>query len=110
MKKLIILAALCLPIIFGGCAKEVVDTSISIYGTVVDAQTNTPLQGVMLTLMPSAKNRYTGSDGTYQFDELELISEPYTITVTMGGYKPDKKYVKLKAGERAEISFALKKE
>ncbi|MBQ9439923.1 MAG: carboxypeptidase regulatory-like domain-containing protein [Paludibacteraceae bacterium] len=108
MKKFFYLAVLvCLPIFFTGCEKRVVDTSISIYGTVVDAETNSPIQGVMLTLMPSAKNRYTGSDGTYQFDDLE--ARQYKITATKDGYAPDSKEVTLIAGESENVSFALNK-
>lgn len=108
MKKIVLLAAICLPMLFSSCAKKVVNTSISIYGTVVDADTNAPIQGVLLTLMPSSKNRYTGSDGSYEFDDLN--AQQYTITAQMGGYKTDRKTVNLTAGEREEVTFALHKE
>lgn len=108
MKKIFIIAVICLPFFLGGCAKKVVDTNISIFGTVVDAADNAPIQGVLLTLMPSSKNRYTGSDGTYEFEDLD--AQQYTITAQMGGYKTDRKTVNLTAGEREEVTFALKKE
>ena len=108
MKKILILAVLCLPIFFGSCAKKKVSTSISIYGTVVDADTHNPIQGVLLTLMPSSKNCYTGSDGSYQFPDLN--KQQYTITAQMGGYRTDRKTVTLNAGEKQEVTFALHKE
>lgn len=108
MKKILILAVICLPILFGSCAKKKVDTSVSIYGTVVDADTHSPIQGVLLTLMPSSKNCYTGSDGSYQFEDLN--KQQYTITAQMGGYRTDRKTVNLEAGERQEVTFALHQE
>ena len=102
------LAVICLPILFGSCAKKVVNTSSSIYGTVVDAATHDPIQGVLLTLMPSSRNCYTGSDGSYQFEDLN--AQQYTITAQMSGYGPDRKSINLEAGERQEITFALHKE
>ena len=108
MKKFLILAVLCLPILFGSCAKKKVNTSITIYGTVVDADTHDPIQGVLLTLMPGSRNCYTGSDGSYQFQDLN--KEQYTITAQMGGYKTDRKTVNFNAGEKQEVTFALKKE
>lgn len=102
------MAVICLPFLFSSCAKKVVDTSISIYGTVVDADNSNPIQGALLTLMPSSKNCYTGSDGSYQFEDLN--AQQYTITVQMGGYRTDRKTVNLVAGESAEVTFALHKE
>ena len=108
MKKILFIMALCLPFLLSSCAKKVVDTSVSIYGTVVDATNNSPIQGALLTLMPSAKNCYTGSDGSYQFNDLNV--QQYTITVQMGGYRTDRKSVNLIAGEETEVTFALHKE
>ncbi len=108
MKKILLITTICLSFLLSGCAKKVVDTSISIYGTVVDAETNAPIQGVLLTLMPSSKNCYTGSDGTYQFED--LYAQQYTITAQMIGYRTDRKTVNLTSGERSEVTFALKKE
>lgn len=108
MKKIFYIAFLCLPLLFNGCAKRIVNTNVSIYGTVVDAQTYAPIQGAILTLTPSSKTRYTGSDGTYQFEDLN--KQQYTIRVQMPGYLTDSKTVNLSSGEREEVTFALKKE
>lgn len=108
MKKLLVIMALCLPFLLSSCAKKVVETSISIYGTVVDADNNSPVQGALLTLWPSSRECYTGSDGSYQFNDLN--AQQYTITVQMGGYRTDRKSVNLVAGEKTEVTFALHKE
>lgn len=108
MKRIICLAIISLPLLFIGCEKKITDTTISIYGTVLDMDTGAPLQGVLLTLMPTAKNCYTGSLGTYQFEDLQ--PQQYTITAQLSGYRTDRKSVKLISGESSEVTFALKKE
>lgn len=111
MKKFKYWAFVCFSLLFIGfigCETRIYDTTIAIFGTVVDADTNAPLQGVLLTLMPSSKNRYTGSLGTYEFDDLE--PRQYTITAQMDGYRSDRKTVNLVSGEREEVTFALHKE
>lgn len=109
MKKFILLATICLPILFSSCAKTIVDTGVTIYGTVYDAQTFEPIQGAMLTLQPSGRSCYTGSDGAFNFEE-NLDPLQYTVTAQAGGYRTDRKTVKLTPGESSEVTFALKKE
>lgn len=82
--------------------------SLSISGLVVDANTQNPLQGVLVTLMPSSNNYYTGIDGLFMFDN--LIAQQYTLTAQANGYKTDRKTVSLAAGESKEIKFALRPE
>ena len=109
MKKIFILAAICLPLLFCGCEKKIIDTDITIYGTVYDATTFNPIQGVMLTAQPGGRNCYTGSDGAFNF---EAFFEPgkYTITATITGYQTDRKSVVMTSGQSTELSFALRKE
>lgn len=109
MKKLILLAAICMPIIFNSCTPIVVDTGVTIYGTVYDAQTFEPIQGAMLTLQPSGRSCYTGSGGAFNFEE-NLDPLQYTVTAQASGYRTDRKTVKLTSGESSEVTFALKKE
>ena len=46
-----ILAVVCLPLLFAGCEKRIVETGVTIYGTVYDAATHNPIQGAMLTVV-----------------------------------------------------------
>ena len=113
MKKLFYLAVLaCLPLLFTGCEKRVINTDVTLYGTVYDSDTRAPIQGVMITLQPSNRNAYTGSDGTYQFDDLDISVKKYTVTATVEGYVTDRKFLTVKdaPGETLELSFALKRE
>lgn len=109
MKKLILLVTICLPILFCSCQKTIVDTGVTIYGTVYDATTFEPIQGAMLTMQPGGRSCYTGSDGTFNFEE-NLDPIQYTVTAQAQGYRTDRKSVKLTPGESSEVTFALKKE
>ena len=109
MKKILILAVICLPILLTGCEKRIVNTGVTIYGTVYDATTFNPIQGAILTLQPSGRSCYTGSDGAFNFEE-DLDPLQYTITAQANGYRTDRKTVKLYPGESSEVTFALKKE
>ena len=104
-----ILAVVCLPLLFAGCEKRIVETGVTIYGTVYDAATHNPIQGAMLTMQPGGRSCYTGSDGAFNFEE-DLDPIQYTVTAQATGYRTDRKTVKLSPGESSEVTFALKKE
>ncbi len=108
MKQVYFTLAIGLSLFLTGCAKKVVDTSISIYGTVVEIGTQQPLNNVLMTLIPSSRNSYTGNDGYYEF--LDLEAQQYTLTAQKEGYKTDRKTVTLHAGERQQVTFTLTKE
>ncbi len=110
MKKFFYLAVLaCLPLLFTGCEKRVINTGVTIYGTVYDAETFSPIHGAMLTLQPGGRSCYTGSDGAYNFEE-DLEPFQYKVTAQANGYQPDWKTVNLASGGSSDVTFALKKE
>lgn len=109
MKKIIVMAVIALPLLICSCAKTIVDTGVTLYGTVYDAETYNPIQGAMLTLQPSGRSCYTGSDGAFNFEE-DLDPVQYTITAQANGYRSDRKTIKLTPGESSEVTFALKKD
>lgn len=109
MKRFILLATLCLPIFFNSCVQTVVDTGVTIYGTVYDSDSHSPIQGAMLTLQPGGRSCYTGSNGAFNFEE-NLDPLQYTITAQAIGYRTDRKTIKLTQGESSEVTFALRKE
>ena len=108
MKKLFYLALVCLPLLFISCEKRIINTGVTLYGSVYDADTFNPIQGATLTLQPSGRSCYTGSDGAFNFEE-DLEPLQYTITAQAPGYSADRKTVKLTPGESSEVTFALRK-
>lgn len=109
MKKTILLVTLFLPLLLGGCVKKIVDVTVTIYGTVVDADTQAPISGVLVSVLTATKSKVTGNDGYFEFAELEADKQ-HTITVQKEGYGSDRRYVIANAGESVEINFTIKKE
>jgi hypothetical protein len=109
MKKLLLLITLCsLPFIFAGCAKKIEDVTITIYGTAVDNDTQAPIDGVLVTLIPGTKSVKTGRDGYFEFPDIE--TQQYTLTAQKPNYTTDRRYVNANAGERVEVTFIMHKE
>lgn len=117
MKKILILIVLVAPLILASCkpTPEEPENSTNqegiatIYGFVIDASTHAPIQGALITIMPGSVNKYTGSDGTYQFDNLKVSASilQYTLTAKIDGFNPDRKTIDLESGAVLEVNFAL---
>jgi hypothetical protein len=108
MKKIILLVSLCLPILLNSCAKKIEDVTITIYGTAVDNDTQAPIDGVLVTLIPGTKSVKTGGDGYFEFPDIE--TQQYTLTAQKPNYTTDRRYVNANAGERVEVTFIMHKE
>lgn len=105
MKKLLILFAVVL--LFAACETVEYDTFSTIAGTIIDAEDHTPIEGVSVVLSPSGKNAFTGSDGYFQFSELD--AQQYTITAQKSGYATNRKTVTANPGETEDIVITMKK-
>lgn len=108
MKKIFIIAVVCVPLLFAGCAKRIVDTTITIYGTVIDAKSQAPLGGVYVTITPGSKNKQTGDDGYFEFADLE--QKQYSVQARKDGYRTNYRSVNYNAGEAVELIIPLEKE
>lgn len=70
----------------GSCAVDVEEVSKGgIAGIVADKVTGEPVPTVKLKLSPGGNSTVTGSDGSFQFEELE--AGEYTVTYTKDGYR-----------------------
>ncbi|MBO6027246.1 MAG: carboxypeptidase regulatory-like domain-containing protein [Bacteroidales bacterium] len=76
------------------CNKEV--TVGSIQGIVSDASNNEPIQGVNISLSPTGLSAVTGSDGRYEFMNLE--GGQYTVQGVKTGYESNTKNITIVAG------------
>lgn len=110
MKKLMYLAVICLPLLFISCEKRIIDTSVTIYGTVVDAETNASIAGAHVSLTPSSKDCFTDDDGIYRFSDVAFNSKGYTLRVKKTGYREGTQNIHLDPGEWESVSFRLEKE
>lgn len=93
--------------LFQSCTKDEVETTGTIYGIVNDADDSKPLQNAAVLLTPSGKTTNTGSDGNYEFQDME--PGQYTIQISKTGYQPNTKRITVVAGEKASGDMMLKR-
>jgi hypothetical protein len=92
---------------FSGCEKKEYNTFGTLYGTVIDVETGDPVSNASVLLSPGGKSKTTGSEGTYEFNDLD--ARQYTITVQKTGYQTNLKTVTAVAGEKTEANIPLTK-
>ena len=93
--------------LFGACEPVEIDMFSTISGTVVDADTTNPIEGVSVILSPTGKNVITGTDGYFEFSNLEALQ--YTVTVQKTGYSTNRKTINAIAGEVNQFTITMKK-
>lgn len=89
----------------GACTSSEEETTGSIYGKVTDNKNGEVLQGVTITLIPSGLSRTTGSDGTYEF--LDLEAQQYQVQAQKAEYVTNTKSVNVLVGQAASGDMRL---
>lgn len=69
------------------CEEEEYTTKSTVYGVILESVDNTPVEGALVTNMTTGKNLITGSDGYYEFSNLQF-NKTYKIYVEKDGYIP----------------------
>lgn len=94
------LLALC------NCSKDEEVTTGTISGLVSDiTNSNTAIPGATVTLSPLGLSKTTGSDGRYEFSDIE--PGRYTLSVSANNYQTDTKSVTVYTGQVANVDFQL---
>ena len=78
-----------------------------IYGTVLDKGSGEPIRNAEITLNPGGKTTVVGSNGTYEFVNLE--AGMYTVNVQADGYDYNSKTANVVNGESTACDFHLTK-
>lgn len=107
MKKFLSIFALfaCLLAIVS-CTKDEENTKGSIAGLVSEyGNANRPIAGVTMTLNGKGITKTTGSDGRYEFTDIEPGT--YTLQAQADKYQATTKQVTVNAGEKATCDFQL---
>lgn len=86
------------------CTKEVKYGSIQ--GIVTNSSTNEPIHGVNISLSPTGLSAVTGSDGRYEFKDLE--AGQYTVQAVKEGYETNTKSINIVAGNVSVGDMTLK--
>ncbi len=89
------------------CAQIEYDIFGTLAGQVIEVSTGEPLSNVSVLLSPGGKNTYTGSDGSFEFQELD--PQQYTIMVQKEGYQTNRKTINLLAGETNTVMITMEK-
>ena len=101
--KLLLAAALMLLCVAGSTAAQSVAVLV---GSIVD-QTGAPLPGVRVTIRGVAvRMADTGAAGDFAFPDLP--EGDYEISAELSGFERQGRAVRVRAGERATVSFALR--
>lgn len=103
MKKF--LSLLVLPFLLLSCAEDEPEVFGSIYGTVKNAETGSVVYNAEITLSPGHTSPITGSNGNYEFSNLE--ARQYTLTVRAAGYIDDSRQVTVVPGESTRCDVLL---
>lgn len=103
MKKLFLFALFAL--MFAGCTEDEYTLFGKVIGTVTDATTGEPISNVTMTLSPSGKSATTGSDGIFEFNDLEAVQ--YKMQARHANYMTDTKTVTVLAGETVRGDMQL---
>ena len=96
MKSIKYLCILFSILLFGTCAEDIEVFTGNIMGKVTDAQTGEYLQGVSVTITPTGNTKTTGSNGTFEF--LNLEPKQYEIQAKKDGYISNNKTVTVITG------------
>jgi carbon monoxide dehydrogenase subunit G len=108
MKKIFLVLSCALFLIgSNSCSKTEHNLFATLYGVVSDVETGEPISAAAITLSPGGKSQTTGTDGRYEFENLDAAQ--YTVTVQKSGYQTNRKTVTAVAAERTEANITLTK-
>lgn len=102
--------ALFLCCMFFGCAPEETEKLGTIYGTVTDFSSGDPITNANVKLNPRGETTLTGSDGTFQFNDLPAGS--YSLSLSKNGYVDldDDYVINIHKGNSVQRSIQMQKQ
>ncbi len=88
------------------CEEELPNTMGNIYGIVGDMETGDPIRGASVTLSPGNRSTVTGSDGHFEF--LNLEAAQYKIQVSANGYVTNSRQITVLSGTSTSGDIMLR--
>lgn len=79
----------------------------TLYGIISDHNTGELIPNATVVLSPGGKTKTTGTDGRYEFNDLD--AKQYTMTVQKTGYQTNRKTIMALEGESVEANIPLTK-
>lgn len=112
MKKILfgLLACIAMAAVWYGCTKDEEELMGTIYGTVTDFATGEPISNVNVKLRPSGETTLTGSDGNFEFKDLEVGK--YSLLFSKAEYADldDDNVIELDAGKKTRRDVQMRKQ
>ena len=107
MKKLFyVIFPLAALLLLTTCEEELPNTMGNIYGIVGDMETGEPVKGASVVLSPGNRSTVTGSDGHFEF--LNLEATQYKIQVSANGYVTNSRQITVLPGMSASGDIMLR--
>ena len=104
MKKFLLLFVVCLAALTS-CSEDETPVFGGIYGTIRNIETGAVVYNAEITLAPGHPSPITGTNGAYEFSNLE--ARQYTLTVRAAGYLDDSRQVTVLPGEKTLCDVLL---
>ncbi len=92
-------------LLLGSCKNDPIETTGNIVGFVRDSRTSEPLSGVNITINPTGVSIATGSDGRFEFSNVE--AQVYTVLAKKVNYQAEQRSITVKPGEDCELDILL---
>ena len=107
MKKIQILAIVFSVAVFtASCAKDIVDLTGDIQGTVKDDDGGKLLENCRVALSPGGKSASTDANGAFSFEDLE--ARTYTLSFSKSGYVDVTQEVSVTTGQTTRVNIYMK--
>lgn len=106
-----IILLLCMSLLlFASCEKVTIEDEVfgSIQGTVIDSETNQPINNANITTTPPTNSILTGEDGTYRLDEIPVGN--YSIQARKNKFQNNSVSVAVRENQVAVANIVLSPE
>ena len=100
----LLLFASCL--VISSCAKDIVDLTGSLSGTIKDYDTGQLISNCRVSLSPTGQSQTSSSDGSFLFSSLE--PGDYSLTFVKSGYSDETTTATIMAGKDVTVSVLMK--
>ena len=91
--------------LLAGCSEDEVPVFGGIYGTIRDAESGLPVYNAEITLSPGNRTTVSGSDGSYEYRNLD--AGQYSLSVTATGYRYNSRTVSVVPGDNTLVDMRL---
>lgn len=105
-EKISLLSVICTSVILFSCAKDIVDLTGSVSGTIKDFNSGQLISNCKVSLSPTGQSQTSSAEGSFRFSDLE--PGDYTLTFVKSGYSDETATATIVAGKDLTVSVLMK--